>query len=315
MAEFTIVANITAKDEKVRVIRNMRSLLILALAGLVTIACASSPSLPDSTSTAPQQAVEPASELVLQSEVNWEQLNPARGDKSPKAGTLWGDRKGSVPTGFLVKFEDGFSSPPHIHNITYRAVVISGLIHNDDPDAADMWMPAGSFWTQPEGEVHITAARGRTNVVLVDIDEGPYLVGPPGEAFDSGERPINVDASNIVWVDQPGMPASDYRSSTRGPKLAFLWGNPQDDQLNGTLVRLPAGFTGKIRSHGSSFRAVVIKGRPQYLGADVRTLEPGSYFGSKGETVHQVSSKAEEESIIYVRTNGKFDVISAQPRK
>ncbi|MFW2372620.1 MAG: DUF4437 domain-containing protein [Gammaproteobacteria bacterium] len=313
MAELSIVANITAKDEKARLISNMRSLLTLTLAGVVTIACASSPGLSDST--APQQAAEPGSELVLQSEVEWEQLNPARGDKSPKAGTLWGNRKSAVPTGFLVKFEDGFSSPPHIHNITYRAVVISGLIHNDDPDAADMWMPAGSFWTQPKGEVHITAARGSTNVALVDIDKGPYLVGPPGEAFDSGERPINVDASNIVWVDQPGMPASDHRSSTRGPKLAFLWGNPQDDQLNGSLVRLPAGFTGKIRSHGSSFRAVVIKGRPQYLGADVRTLEPGSYFGSKGETVHQISSKVGEESIIYVRTNGKFDVISAQRRQ
>ena len=60
-------------------------------------------------------------EVVLTSEIEWEQLNPARGDKSPQAGTLWGDRKGTVPTGFLAKFVDGFSSPPHIHNATYRA--------------------------------------------------------------------------------------------------------------------------------------------------------------------------------------------------
>ena len=83
-------------------------------------------------------------EVVLTSEVKWEQLNPARGDKSPQAGTLWGDRKGPVPTGFLAKFVDGFSSPPHIHNATYRAVVISGSIHNDDPEAVDMWMPAAA---------------------------------------------------------------------------------------------------------------------------------------------------------------------------
>ena len=56
--------------------------------------------------------------------VKWEKLNPARGDKSPKAGTLWGDRKGKVATGFLAKFLDGFSSPPHIHNVSYRATYI-----------------------------------------------------------------------------------------------------------------------------------------------------------------------------------------------
>lgn len=249
----------------------------------------------------PQVTTETTSKVVLMSEVKWEKLNPARGDMSPQAGTLWGDRKGTVPTGFLAKFVDGFSSPPHIHNATYRAVVISGLIHNDDPDAAHMWMPAGSFWTQPKGEVHITAAKGVTNVALVEIDKGPYLVLPPGKAFDSGERPVNVDASNIVWVDPPGMP-----TSANNPKLAYLWGNLQDGQSNGTFVKLPTGFTGKIHSHGSTFRAVVIKGQLQYLGANVKTLEPGSYFSSKGKFVHQISSKAGEESIIYVRTNGKY---------
>ncbi|MEW8525588.1 MAG: DUF4437 domain-containing protein [Candidatus Thiodiazotropha endolucinida] len=246
-------------------------------------------------------------EVVLASEVEWEQLNPARGDKSPKAGTLWGDRKGTVPTGFLAMFMDGFSSPPHIHPITYRAVVISGSIHNDDPDATKMWMPAGSFWTQPKGEVHITAAKGSNNIALVEIDEAPYLVRSFKEAFDSGEKPINVDASNIVWVDPPGMSASAH-----GPKVAYLWGDLQDGQSNGTFVKLPAGFAGKIHSHGSTFRAVIIKGQPQYLGADVKTLEPGSYFGSKGETVHQISSIAGEESILYVRTDGNYEIVPAK---
>jgi hypothetical protein len=85
--------------------------------------------------------------------------------------------------------------------------------------------------------------------------------------------------------------------------------------LNGTLVKLPAGFTGKIRSHGSTFRAVIIQGQPQYRiprENDVKILEPGSYFSSKGASVHQISSKAEEDSIIYVRTDGKYDVIPAK---
>ncbi len=257
-------------------------------------------------------AAEPINEVVLTSEVKWTPLNPLRGDNSPKAGTLWGDpdRKSPVATGFLVQFADGFSSPPHIHNITYRGVVISGLVHNDDPNAAKMWMSTGSFWTQPAGEVHITAAKGPTNVAYIEIDKGPYLVLPSKEAFDHRERPINVDASNIVWFDPPGAPAY-----ANGPKIAYLWGNPQDDQLNGTLVKLPTGFTGKLNSHGSIFRAVVIQGQPQYQmpgETDVKTLEPGSYFSSKGESVHQISSEEGEESIIYVRTHGKYDVIPAK---
>ena len=275
----------------------MRTFLLLALVSFVTTVCSSM-----------QVAAEPSNEVILASEVKWTPLNPLRGDKSPKAGTLWGDpdRKFPVATGFLVQFADGFSSPPHIHNITYRGVVISGLVHNDDPNAAKMWMPAGSFWTQPAGEVHITAAKGSTNVAYIEIDKGPYLVLPPKEAFDRGERPINIDSSNIVWVDSPGAPAS-----ANGPKVAFLWGNLQDGQLNGTLVKLPAGFAGKINSHGSTFRAVVIKGQPQYQlpgKSDVKNLKPGSYFGSKGESVHQISSQAEEECIIYVRSEGKFKV-------
>ena len=151
--------------------------------------------------------------------------------------------------------------------------------------------------------MHITAAKGATNVALVEIDKGPYLVLPPEEAFDSGERPINIDASNIVWVDPPGM-----RAAANGPKLAYLWGKLQDGQPNGTFVKFPTGFTGAINSHGATFRAVVIKGTLQYLGTDIKTLEPGSYIGSKGESAHQMSFKASEESILYVRADGRYDI-------
>ncbi len=288
-------------------IKNIRTFLLLALALISIVIAACTTSQVPSQNIEPESAAKSTSEVVLKSEVQWAPLNPARGDQSPKAGTLWGDRTGSGPSGFLVEFVDGFSSPPHIHNITYRGVVINGLIHNDDPNAEKMWLPTDSFWTQPAGGVHITAAKGNNNLAYIEIDDGPYLVLPPEKAFSSNDKPINVDPSNIVWIDPPGMPASANR-----PKLAFLWGNPQDDQLYGSLVKLPAGFTGKIRSQGSSFGAVVIEGQPQYQvtnDTDIKTLVPGSYFSSKGESVHQVSSKAGEESIIYVRTNGKFDVI------
>lgn len=277
--------------------------LLLALSLFVVVCIGSQIA---SQSAALEGTAEPTSQVILTSEVKWEQLNPARGDKSPMAGTLWGDRIGLGPSGFLLRPVDGFKSPPHIHNIAYRGVVIDGTIHNDDPNAEEMYMPTGSFWTQPAGGVHITAAKGNNPLAYIEVED-EFGVLPAEEAFQSEDKPINVDASNIVWIDQPGMPAS-----TDGSKIAFLWGNPQGDQLNGTLIKLPTGFIGKIRSHGSTFRAVVIQGRPKHRvpgETDFRTMEPGSYFSSKGESVHQVSCEVGEDCLLYVRITGKFDVI------
>lgn len=78
-------------------------------------------------------------------EIEWGKLNPLRGEMSPKAGMLWGDIKKNNESGFIVEFKDGFSSPSHIHNLTYKGIVISGEVHNDDPTAAKMWLPKWLF--------------------------------------------------------------------------------------------------------------------------------------------------------------------------
>jgi len=265
------------------------------------------------------EADEPSTKRVVvvqASDVAWTYLNPKRGNLAPMAGTLWGDRNGEGPTGFLLKPADGFESPPHIHNVSYRGVVISGLIHNDDPDAADMWMPTGSFWTQPKGEEHITAARGVDTLAYIEIDEGPYLVLPSKESFDSGERPVNLDTSNIVWlnasdvtwVDQAGL-----SETAKGPKLAFLWGNIQDGQPGGTFLELPAGYSGTIESQGSHVHAVVIQGQAQFQAqgnTNPTTLAPGSYISWEGASAHSIASTAEEACILYIRTDGRYDVRS-----
>lgn len=254
-------------------------------------------------------------DVVQKADVKWGALNPARGDKGPKAANLWSDRTGAEASGFLVEFKDGFSSPPHIHNVTYRGVVISGLVHNDDPDAEEMWMPPGSFWTQPAGDVHITAAKGKS-LVYVEIDKGPYLVLPKEEAFDKGERPVNLDASNIVWQDSSNSTWID--KSAAGAKISFLWGNPQKGEPNGTLVKLPAGFSGKLQSGAELFRAVVVKGQPKHKSVaanDATSLQPGAYFGSDGAAEHEISSGAGAECLIYVRSEGKFEIAGTSPAK
>lgn len=246
-------------------------------------------------------------ELVMASEVDWTYLNPARKDKAPGAGTLWGDRESTGATGFLLKPKDGFESPPHTHNVSYRGIVISGFLHNDDPNAANMWMPAGSFWTQPKGHVHTTSATGTDALAYIEIEEGPYLVLPKEDEFDSGERPINVDKSNIVWLD-----ASDIKwiepKERNGAKVAFLW---QDDEraLNGSFINFPAGFKGGIRAESPSFKAIVIRGIPKYQAGDSpeQMLETGSYFGSQGKAFHAVQSEA-SDTLLYVRTKGKYSI-------
>ncbi|RTE52011.1 DUF4437 domain-containing protein [Arenibacter aquaticus] len=245
-------------------------------------------------------------EVVTQDQIDWGWLNPLRGDKSPAAGQLWGDRTKNEPSGFLVKFNKGFSSPPHIHNITYRGVVIKGLLHNEDEKAEKQWLPAGSYWQQPAGEAHITAADGEDNLALLDIQEGPYLVKPMSEAFDNGERPINIDESNLVWLHAKDM---EWVSEKSKVETAFLWGSHETNQLRATLLRLPAGFKGSIKNLSPNFRAVVISGKVTHQFSkkdDENVLEPGSYFSAE-ENASPVLSAA-TEAVIYIRSNGNFKI-------
>lgn len=249
-------------------------------------------------------------DVVLRSDVTYVPLNPARGDASPQAGVLWGDLRKDVPTGAIIEFREGFASPPHIHNITYRAVVIEGAVHNDDPSAGDMWMGPGSFWTQPAGEDHVTSAAAKGGAtIFLEILEGPYLVQPSDEAFDNGEHPINLESGNIVWLE-----ASDvsWVAQDAGPEMAFLWGGTGADEMNGTFLKVPAGFSGELRGNGSELKAVAIQGNAQLQvpgEAETRRLAPGSYFGAADTDARQITCEADADCMFYVRTEGKYALL------
>jgi mannose-6-phosphate isomerase-like protein (cupin superfamily) len=253
-------------------------------------------------------AAGPSSEVVAYEEVDWGFLNPLRGELSPGAADLWGDRGKDRATGMLVRFDKGFASPPHIHNISYRGVVITGLMHNDDPAAAKTWMPTGSFWTQPAGADHITAANGEENLIYLEIDSGPYRVKPSAEQFDNGERAINLHADNLVWLGK----SESHRIDAEGVETSFLWGGNGRDRTDGTLLKLPAGFDGTIAIKARDFRAVVIEGNLGYRSSETsqpRTLAAGSYFGSTGNFQHTVSTLG-AGALLYVRSDGRYRVTS-----
>ncbi|WP_405200073.1 DUF4437 domain-containing protein [Christiangramia sp. LLG6405-1] len=242
--------------------------------------------------------------IKLSSDIKWEKMNPARGDQSPLAGTIWGDRKVDVATGYIGKFKDGFSSPPHIHNVTYRAIVMNGLIHNDDPEAEKMWMPTGSFWTQPAGASHITAAKGKASMAYIEIDHGPYHVKPVEESFQNKERPVNLDISNVVWLDHT---ATNWISGNSLAQLSFLWKNTQD--IQGILIHLPENYHGEILSDGEVFTGIVISGNIGYQmpGEKALTqLDRGSSFSSTTRSSHKINTTA--EVLLYIRTNAKFEI-------
>ncbi|MDO6745585.1 DUF4437 domain-containing protein [Tenacibaculum soleae] len=281
-----------------------QSIYLFLILGLI-VSCNNQKSEEKTTENTVSEIIEnPTNKIGLSSDINWEQMNPARGDKSPLAGTIWGNRKAEVPTGYIGKFVDGFSSPPHIHNVTYRAIVMKGLIHNDDPEAENMWMPVGSFWTQPAGKSHITSAKGEGTMAYIEIDNGPYLVKPTNESFDNGEHPINIDASNIVWLDNT---QTNWISTNNQSKMSFLWKNAED--IRGIFVKLPKNFKGNFYSKGTILYGVIIEGNVDYQMPNTNSktnLDAGSYFESTGNSVHEISTT--EEALIYIRTNDKIEI-------
>jgi len=226
----------------------MRTLKFLSGLSVLTLLSACSDAGSISRTDEQKQSVA----VTTADQVSYQPLNPARGDASPQAGVLWGDITKDVPSGMLLKFAEGFSSPPHIHNITYRAVVIDGEIHNDDPDAANMWMGPGTFWIQPAGEVHITSARpGVGGTGFLEILEGPYLVQPSEKAFDDGERPLNLVSSNMVWMGADEMNWIKKGNSSQGPEATLLWGDLSDGELSGSMLKLPQGYKASLSTEGS----------------------------------------------------------------
>lgn len=257
---------------------------LASLAALLLAAACQTPAPPPNTDL----------QILPATALKWEQLNPARGDQSPQAATLWGDRQAAVPTAFLAKFTDGFASPPHVHNVSYRAIVIAGQIHNAPPTAAKNWMPPGSHWTQPAGQPHITAAQGPQNLALVEIDAGPYQVLPLAQKFNNGELPQNTPATATAWKQ------ANTKSFFR---TAPLWNSPQD-QTTGTLIQFPKN----LRITSPAARLVLIAGQltPK---SHPQPLTPGSLLtlAQKPATLHCTSSAA---CTIYLRATADFTIES-----
>ncbi|MEM9743818.1 MAG: DUF4437 domain-containing protein [Pseudomonadota bacterium] len=292
------------KNAVSRIIRQSVSIALFGL--LLTVGCSNL--IPTSLTALQADSVR----VVTADQLRYVPLNPARGDRSPQAGVLWGDIRKDEASGTLLRFADGFSSPPHIHNITYRAVVISGEIHNDDPEAAMLWMDPGSFWIQPAGEVHITAAKpGRGGTAFLEILTGPYLVQPSTEAFDDGERPLNLLRDNIVWMSAEEFRWLNGTGGAEGVQAALLWGDLRSGAEKGLFLMMPADYRGMLRAVDHGIRSVVVKGGVEHQVAGVTELSSlmaGGFFESAAGVEHSLSCRSASPCLLYVRTQGAFEV-------
>lgn len=240
----------------------------------------------------------PPLNIVQADRLQWGALNPARGDASPQAANLWGDRTEPRATGFLVRFRDGFSSPPHIHNVSYRAFVIRGQIYNGPADAEKVWMAAGSYWTQPKGAVHITSAKGEGNMIYVEIDEGPYLVYPPAKAFATEEVAVNLEAADLDWEPSP----------VSGVDRVALDAVGTQARLYGSILKLPSGFRGRLTCSGKDFRAVVLGGTVM-MGSPQGPRAAGPGSGLHASQPFSQSIEAESPSLLYIRSDVEYQVL------
>ena len=107
-----------------------------------------------------------------------------------------------------------------------------------------------------------------------------------------------LNANDIEWV-----------SAKSNVETAFLWGSHEENQLRATLLRLPAGFSGKIKNLSPNFRAVVISGGISHQFSKKGTknqLDAPSYFGAEENATSIIS--AEKETVLYIRSNGSFEI-------
>lgn len=117
---------------------------------------------------------------------------------------------------------------------------------------------------------------------------------PVEQATATAERPINMDASNVVWVDLAGQPAL---------KIAYLWGDPSGAQPGGVFIKVPAQRASVLNN--PKLRAVLILGEATVPGQPAMT--PGSLL-SASDGGAQVTCKSAAACVLYVRTDGGLTV-------
>jgi len=138
-----------------------------------------------------------------------------------------------------------------------------------------------------------------------------YAQATPKKAPAAGPgQPIFMPAADLKWsdLDPKGAP---------GVKVAGLWGDHSKGAF-GAYFKLPAGFTTPLHTHTDAMKVVFLSGT--YIQApegkpEVR-LGPGSYMMQPGGNYkHTTSCDKAAECLLFVESNGKFDLKPVEAAK
>ena len=197
----------------------------------------------------------------------------------------------------MVKFPAGHGDPVHSHPSDFTGILTSGeLSHGRSAEDFDLVSQGGAL-VQPANEAHYTGCSDAGDCVLVGHMSGA-MATVPSDAPVEGEMAYSVTNSEGIGYEalNPKQP--------QGPKMAVLSG----DRMAGAfqaLVHLPAGASGPMHSHSSTYSAVLLSGTVNN-GNDIPV---GSHWTHVGGDAHTTSCVSEEPCVFFAAMDGAFDMV------
>lgn len=195
------------------------------------------------------------------------------------------------------------ASPPHTHSGRYYAVVLEGGEMNNPfgTEEAAPTLPAGSFWSVPADEEHVTAC-------LDPNQECNFFFHAPA-AFDffpleslTEER---SDVAQAIPLDELSFSELDPFEAT-----AVVWGEPKSGPF-GLIARVEAGEnTGDFASR-NGFTLVPVSGELEIAEGDAETsLLVGALLEVEANTPLNIDCASNADCIFYLFSDQLLDINS-----
>ena len=113
-------------------------------------------------------------------------------------------------------------------------------------------------------------------------------------------KPVTMTPDQLKWVPNP---------AATGVMMATAWGDPSKGPF-GAFNKFVAGFTAPLHTHSASTRIVVISGTMSMTGEDGKEIKfpAGSFYTQPNTFPHVTKCLAGADCIIYIETDGKWDL-------
>lgn len=118
---------------------------------------------------------------------------------------------------------------------------------------------------------------------------------------------VTMTPGDLKWVANP---------ENADVQMAVLWGDPAKGP-HGAFHKFKPGFNAGLHTHSADMHLVVIAGTliAATEGGPEKKLPPGSYEFQPHNAKHVTKCDAGSECVIFVVTNGKFDLVPAENKK